>query len=229
MEWEQKGHSLLRDEMDFCQGGELSPRTENCDGESGPWGMGNRSKAGKVEVQDCKHRGAASLGKLVWKPSSLGKWKRIAMFATKLIFWFALSYWWRWGFLDADPVRDAKHLLMINICERKGDKARWAKSELQCKPGKATWKPWTKCCTSELFHIWLKRPGFYTLVLISHWMQAAWKWCEVRRGSSFMLTQDSKNHVSWRPSVLGVLALGQQGGLEYLSISLWVLTILFSE
>lgn len=60
--------------MDFCQGGELSPQTENCEGESGPWGMGNRSKAGKVEVQDCKHWGEAFLGRLVWKPSSsLGK------------------------------------------------------------------------------------------------------------------------------------------------------------
>lgn len=40
---------------------------------------------------------------------------------------------------------------------------------------------------------------------------------------------DSEDDVSWRPSAVGILAVGQQRELEYLSISLCILTLLLSE
>lgn len=88
MECEQEWHGLLSDEMDLCQGDELSHHTENCEGETGSWGDGKSKWGRKVGVQVSKQRGAASLWKLVWKSSSLGKWKGIAMFAINLILIF---------------------------------------------------------------------------------------------------------------------------------------------
>lgn len=136
MEWEQECHSLLRDEMDFCQGGELSHQTENREGETGSWGMGNQSEAERLGYRIARI-GEQPLyeswsGSLFLFVTSLGKWKGIAMFAINLILIcptllmrMGLSRrWYR------DRIWDAKHLLKINVCERKGDKARWAKSEL---------------------------------------------------------------------------------------------------
>lgn len=40
---------------------------------------------------------------------------------------------------------------------------------------------------------------------------------------------DSEDDVSWRPSAVGILSVGQQRELEYLRISLCILTLLLSE
>lgn len=50
---------------------------------------------------------------------------------------------------------------------------------------------------------------------------------QVRRLSE--ADSDSEDDVSWRPSAVGILAVVQQRELEYLSVSLCILTLLLSE
>ena len=52
-------------------------------------------------------------------------------------------------------------------------------------------------------------------------------WSQVRKLSE--ADSDSEDDVSWRPSAVGILSVGQQRELEYLRISLCILTLLLSE